>query len=65
MPRAFQIILYILLGYLFAAGLAYFLISQYSGNKHDRAMEAIMSAIFIAGPIGAVIGGVVGFVKTG
>ncbi len=65
MPRALLIILYILLGYLIAAGLAYFLISQFSGNKHDRAMEAIVSAIFIARPIGAVIGGVIGFVKTG
>lgn len=64
MPHAIRIILYTLLGYFAAAGLSYFFITLFSSNQHDRALEAIMSAIFIAGPIGATIGCVVGLVKT-
>jgi hypothetical protein len=32
----------------------------FSSNSHDRDVEAVMTAMFVAGPIGAAVGAVVG-----
>ena len=34
-----------------------------SSNTHDRSLEAAMSSIFVFGPIGAVVGFLVGFLR--
>jgi hypothetical protein len=41
----------------------YFLVQLLSTNVHDRAVEAAMTAAFVTGPLGAVVGFVVGLVR--
>jgi hypothetical protein len=43
-------------GYLLAAFAGYWLITWLSSNAHDRSVEAAMTAAFVCGPIGALIG---------
>ncbi|AKD54216.1 hypothetical protein [Spirosoma radiotolerans] len=50
-----------ILGYMIVAGIGYFLILYLSSNNHDRKMEASMTSIFFLGPVGFVIGFVVGY----
>jgi hypothetical protein len=49
--------------YAAAAALGGFLISQFSSNTHDRDVEAAMTAIFVLGPMGGLIGFGVAFAK--
>lgn len=49
--------------YVVAVMVTYFLISQFSRNTHDRSMEAGMTAFFIIGPLAAIVGGSVAFVR--
>jgi hypothetical protein len=55
-PKFLKVLLIILTGYGagLAAGLA--LVSMFSGNAHDLSIEMAMTAAFITGPIGALIG---------
>jgi len=41
-----------------------FLISVLSSNTHDRSVEAAMTGAFVTGPLIAIIGFIVGFVKS-
>jgi hypothetical protein len=52
-------------GYLIVAVAGYFLISQFSSNTHDRSVEAAMTSIFFFGPIGAVLGFILGVIRGG
>lgn len=52
-----------LLGYVAMALLGYALIGQFSTNVHDRQLEAAMTAAFVTGPLGAVFGFIVGFIR--
>ena len=52
-------------GYVLAAGIGYVAIQQFSSNVHDRDLEAAMTGAFVAGPIGAVVAFVIGFVRNG
>lgn len=56
---------YSLLGYVAMALLGYVAIGQFSTNVHDRQLEATMTAAFVTGPLGAVIGFIVGFMRGG
>jgi hypothetical protein len=58
-------ILGLLLGYLVAAVVGYFLIGVLSSNTHDRSVEAAMTSAFVAGPLGAVAGFILGFILGG
>lgn len=49
--------------YVVAAILGYFLVMGFSSNGHDRQMEAGMTAAFFFGPIAAVIGFIVNFIR--
>jgi len=49
-------------GYVIAAFAGYFLVDWFSSNTHDRSVEAAMTSVFALGPLGAVVGFVVGFV---
>ncbi|MGQ0620909.1 MAG: hypothetical protein ACT4QA_13465 [Panacagrimonas sp.] len=51
-----------LLGYVICALLGAVLLSLFSGNTHDRAQEVATTAIFFAGPLGALLGLVGGIV---
>jgi cation transporter-like permease len=44
-------------GYVAGALLGALLVGTLSSNRHDRSMETAMTAIFVVGPIGAVVGG--------
>jgi hypothetical protein len=52
-----------LLGYVALAVLGYGLILKLTTNVHDPELEAAMTAAFLAGPVGAVIGFTVGFIR--
>lgn len=56
MPKFLKVLLMIVAGYAVgvAAGLA--LVSLFSANTHDRPVELVMTAAFVTGPIGAVVG---------
>lgn len=55
---------YALPGYVLLALAGYFMISTLSSNSHDRSLEAAMTAAFVFGPIGAIVGFVIGFMRT-
>ncbi|MFN0217303.1 MAG: hypothetical protein ACKVP4_00660 [Hyphomicrobium sp.] len=46
-------------GYVLGALAWYFGVMTFSSNTHDRILEAQMTAAFIGGPIGAVVGAIV------
>ena len=58
-------LLFAIVGYLVAAVASYFLIGLLSSNVHDRSVEAAMTSAFVLGPLGAVVGFVVGFIRAG
>ena len=43
------------LGYVLGAAVGGFLISTFSANRHDRSVEAAMTAVFVIGPAAAVL----------
>jgi hypothetical protein len=51
-------------GYLLGAFGGGYAISVLSSNSHDRSVEAAMSGAFVTGPIGAVMGALVGALRT-
>ena len=58
-------LLFGIVGYLVAAAAGYFLVGQLSSNVHDRSVEAAMTSTFVFGPLGALAGFVVGFIRGG
>lgn len=50
-------------GYVIGAGLGAAAIQLFSSNTHDKSVELAMTAAFYTGPIGAVIGAVVGWMR--
>lgn len=48
-------------GYVLAAVAGCAAVGAASPNAHDRAVEAAMTGAFLAGPLGASIGGVAGY----
>ena len=49
--------------YVVAAFVGYWLVQGLSSNTHDRSVEAAMTSVFVLGPLGAVIGFIVGFTR--
>jgi len=62
MLRFFAALLGLIVGYVVAAFVGGWAIDSFSSNVHDRSVEAVMTAAFFIGPIGAVVGAVAGFV---
>lgn len=58
-------VLFGLAGFILAAGATGLLISNLSSNTHDIGVEAAMTAFFAGGPLGAVVGAIVGFMAGG
>ena len=56
-------LLHAIVGYAIGAVAGYFLVQQFASHLHDRAVEAAMTAAFVTGPLGAVVGFVVGLVR--
>jgi hypothetical protein len=65
MKRFGVALLFASVAYLAAAIAGYFLIGLFSANVHDRSVEAAMTSAFVLGPLGAVVGFVVGFIRAG
>ena len=64
MPRFLRVLLFAVVGFLAAAVAGYFLVDTLSSNRHDRAMEAAMTSIFVLGPLGAVAAAVLAWFRT-
>jgi divalent metal cation (Fe/Co/Zn/Cd) transporter len=62
MLRFFASLLGLIVGYVVAAFAGGWAIDAFSSNMHDRSVEAAMTAAFVIGPAGAVVGAVAGFV---
>jgi uncharacterized membrane protein YjjB (DUF3815 family) len=60
MRRLLAALLGMLIGYPLSAFAGYGAIALLSGNHFDRSVEASMTAAFVIGPIGAIIGLIVG-----
>jgi len=58
-------LLYAIVAYVVAALAGYLLVQQLSSNVHDRGVEAAMTGAFVVGPLGAVVGFVVGLLRGG
>ncbi len=43
-------------GYLGGAAVGFALVSAFSNNAHDKSLETVMTAAFVTGPIGALLG---------
>lgn len=56
MSKFLRALLGLVLGYIAGAGLGYMAIMLLSSNTHDKAVEAAMTAAFVAGPAGAILG---------
>ena len=65
MPRFAQVLLFAALGFVLAAVAGYFLINALSSNRHDRAVEAAMTSIFVCGPLGGLVAAVIAFFRAG
>jgi hypothetical protein len=62
--RAFVVTLMILAGYAAGVLAGYAGVIALSPNQHDRSLEALMTAFFATGPLGAAVGAIAGFVAT-
>jgi hypothetical protein len=52
-------------GYIVLASAGYWAIELFSNNAFDRSLEASMTALFVIGPGGAIIGFIAGLVLGG
>ena len=50
-------------GFILGALVIGLLVAQTSSNAHDLSVEAAMTAIFVGGPLGAIIGCLIGFLS--
>ena len=50
-------------GYVLGAVLGYFAVQSFSGNRHDKDLEAAMTGAFFTGPLAAVIAAIVGAIR--
>jgi ABC-type sulfate transport system permease subunit len=62
--RILIVVAAIVCGYVAFAFGGGWLISEFSSNRHDRALEAAMTGAFVLGPFGAVAGLIVALVVT-
>jgi hypothetical protein len=60
--RFFASLLGLIVGYFVAAFAGGWAIENFSSNMHDRSVEAVVTAAFVIGPLGAIVGAAAGFV---
>lgn len=56
MSRFLRVVLGVVLGYAGGGALGVALVSALSSNSHDKALETVMTAAFVTGPAGALVG---------
>lgn len=54
MPTVLKVLLVLVGGYIAGAVLGAAATEMFSSNTHDKAVETAMTAIFVAGPLGAI-----------
>jgi uncharacterized membrane protein len=62
MGRFVSVVIGLVAGYALGAAGGLLAVQMLSPNRHDLGVEAVMTAAFVAGPIGAVAGLVAGIV---
>ena len=60
MIRFVRAVLGMLLGLAVGAIACAVLVSLFSGNTHDKSVEMAMTAVFVGGPVGAILGLIAG-----
>lgn len=65
MMRVLQILLFAGIGYGICAVAGYFLVMAISTNRHDKSVEAVMTAAFVIGPLGAIVAGFLAALRGG
>lgn len=65
MKRIIGALIGLVAGYLTGAGAGAALVQLLSANSHDKSVELAMTALIVTGPIGAVIGLIIGLVAAG
>jgi NhaP-type Na+/H+ or K+/H+ antiporter len=60
MSRLVRALIGLVAGYIVGAALGLLAVQMLSSNRHDLGVEAVMTAVFAAGPLGAVVGALVG-----
>ncbi len=63
MRRLMIALLGLLAGYAVGVAVGFALVSMVSSNSHDKSLEMVMTAAFVTGPLGAIIGIVVALVR--
>ena len=48
--------------YVAGAAIGMLVVAKFSTNRHDKSVEAAMTAVFVFGPVAAAIGAVVTFI---
>ena len=64
MSRLIRILIGLAAGYAVGVVVGVALVAMVSSNTHDRSQEMAMTAIFVTGPIGAIIGFVVALIRS-
>jgi hypothetical protein len=64
MARGLIVIAGLVAGYVLGAAIGLGAVTLLSANTHDRGIEAVMTAAFVGGPVGAVIGLIGALVRT-
>lgn len=57
-------VLWAIVGYIIGAVVGGFLVMQFSGNMHDRSMEAAMTGAFFFGPAAAILAFFVSLIRS-
>jgi multisubunit Na+/H+ antiporter MnhB subunit len=52
-------------GFVVVAVASYFLVLEFSSNRHDRELEAAMTSVFVYGPAGALLAFIAGMIASG
>lgn len=63
MGKLARAIIGLIIGYAAGAAGGFALVSLLSRNVHDKSLEAVMTAFFATGPLGAVAGLVIGLMR--
>lgn len=62
MPAILRLLLGLVAGYAAGAAAGLGLVEVFSSNVHDKSQEAAMTAAFVTGPAGAVLGAILALV---
>lgn len=63
MRTFFYCLIGVIAGYVLGAGVGALGVELFSANTHDKSVEMAMTAAFVTGPIGVVVGLIAGWVR--